>query len=273
MGISEHLKKINPKDFPEWVSDEALGVMHWFRGLKGSKEADRFYKLFKSLEMKESWKKVSKLDSENFSGQVWFALSLYHAMPRDSDNAVGPKQAEKWKKDVLEWLEDKCPIDDKPVNLSTFHLQFNIELYKLLRSRKRNPIPEDSPKSATPWLYEALVAIRLAVENTEYDPGFHRKHINSPTANRGFFIRALTYAFFQQTGRPYREVVATAASIAYGGDVAVREVCRATEDLEWKSCPPLVPYHYHKYIQAGSVEELFINRKAWLEGLEAKSRG
>ena len=86
-----------------------------------------------------------------------------------------------------------------------------------------------------PLSFQLLKILQESVSDLENDSGFFRKHINSQTSSRDFFMRKLTCGFLQETGKPNRALVADIVSSAFNCDLTIPEVVRATRDIDPKA--------------------------------------
>ena len=154
-------------------------------------------------------------------------------MPEPPDVSVTSHEADKWESALSDSLIKTLVIlKTMPVNFVSFEFEdaFLVGLQENLI--ELNSDSKEADLMTIPGVETSLVEIECAVKFLDYHPGFHRKHINTPTTNRGFFIRARTCAFMQQTEKPSRKSVASAASAAFNISIDTREVIRTTKDLQ-----------------------------------------
>jgi len=272
MSIMDKCKFVLRDDFPKWVSDGALvvaenfsrewgvgpdGVAHYdmshqsrVERQKSLSNYQRYFDLFTSLDMKYAWEKVSTFDATNFHGQIWFAYVLWLSIPDDLARCVTLGDATKWKTDTLESLTElSLALDKMPNNFSDLEFDY-------LYSNHLELAYGDDSSLTIPHINDVLDALRAAVDDSDYSPGFYRSNIGAKGSNRTFFIRALTCAFKQQTEKSYGKIVTIATSTAYSSNITDSEVSRAAKDHKWEECWPFVPPAYEAHIESGTMDEL-----------------
>lgn len=251
--LKKRFKILNPQSLPHWVCIEALAMaefslsawlyrdnnneLQWHSLMLDETAINRIQQLtlgsnslFKEQDMRYSWEKVRGLYKGNpIKSQAWFAICLMRAFLNPYEILQPKTEAEKQKEVLLAHLEKALSLSLKLATNISEEWRHNLgDNEKRAKNRSYACYPPPHAR-----IFELITALK----ESQFRLGELPKNVNAKAAPRLYFIRSLTMSFIHKTGKPYRKVVANAASAAFDCSIAETEVSRATKDLE------LRPYH------------------------------
>jgi len=262
---------------PEWISIEAFRVLddslHLWLGNKlrqGEYVPDSLVKdyagsyalIFGRKSPRAIWDIAGDIiDGSVIDSHVWFALALGRAIRHPRDRSITRNQAVKWKEDLIKALERAAELAyNTPENHYDWIPSSQRSLAEIISPGLVNideKVPEDIKliiKAYTPRPDQLLLQLKNDLESSRYDKGFYSSKVNGESALRVHFVRGLTCALLQQTGRPWRRLVAECASVVFCVDIAEREVIRL--------CKGLDPSEHHRIVSVDEIER-FTDKEWW----------
>lgn len=188
------------------------------------------------------WLKAEKLFPDHpDQGQVWLITAIYNSflwMGICGPKVITESKFIEWKEELSKHLEKAAEmVYQMPPNAYGWERIMREETATLINNStysSTGKISQYEIMSGPPLAYELLKVINSSLQKTENDSFFYRKQINKSTAPRDYFMRSLTCAFLQETGKPYRSIVTEVTSAAFGCSLSVPEVVRATRDIDPK---------------------------------------
>lgn len=266
-ALKKRFKILNPNKIPSWVCIEAVAIFEeeaqrWldinddgeFKYQDNVvfyevRQYERIYKLiigssnlYQSLDMKNTWEKINSVFKEDpKKSQVWFSTCLVKSLPSPYANYMNPADLDKYRQKIINKLREVQElIENAPFNLINGWVKEHSAEKKII----------DEKKSINPYLYCPSLIINDEPITRCFDPEYEvamlrdllekstasfaltGKNTKGETADRQFFIKLLTLALLQQTGKPAREVVSSSANAVFGCDLSTPEIIRATKDLD-----------------------------------------
>jgi len=253
-----------PDDFPKWIEYSAIWACEyhsrlWFYDSRtqsydpDSKPKDpeqrrkaintlrRPIRCLVSLAMKDTWLKISDLiyPGEADKSQAWFAKAIISSGVHPKSELMTKGDAAKWKKDAISKLaKAKDALNSMPDNYLDFFNNYRAVRLSCLQPSQMHD--NDVSFSAMSWclgtgvdhpipvLEDALKALR----ETQFTPSFSGTHTIGESAERQFFVRSLTAAMIEKTGKKYRKIVAETTAAAFDCNITEREIIRLTKTLD-----------------------------------------
>lgn len=185
-------------------------------------------KIFKSYDMRGSWEKVSRIfTNDPVKSQAWFSWHLLNAFINPHELVSTTAESQKSKNILLKHLKK---AQEAAMNLPTpLVMEWTKELTSLENEQgDHGYVFYPRPDGKINNLIDAL-------ERVEITDSIFPKSVHGVKSSRLFFMRSLTSAFINQTGKPYRRVVADAVSSAFDCSISESEVIRATKELPAES--------------------------------------
>tara|TARA_R110002074_G_scaffold113161_2_gene242196 strand:+ start:317 stop:1252 length:936 start_codon:yes stop_codon:yes gene_type:complete len=255
--LDKHISKnvvIALRHLTSWLYFDDEGNLSYERFLKLENSEDEIHKttyeqlkerligIKKVLKEADSkiWIKAEKLFSDYpEQGQVWLITAIYNSflwMGICGPKVITQSKFIEWKEELSKHLEKAAEmIYQMPPNAYGWERIIRKETAALINNStytNARKISGSEITSGTPLAYELLKVINSSLQKTENDSFFFRKQINKSTAPRDYFMRSLTCAFLQETGKPYRSIVTEVTSAAFNCSLSVPEVVRATRDID-----------------------------------------
>jgi len=271
-ALKQRFKILKPEALPEWINIEAFALaeshlgtwvqistydrqIEWRLGVPESEEeAFRISKLvlgtnnlFKSLDMQYSWEKVKNIFvGDPVRGQAWFSMCLTQSFAHPRSNFKTRGEAKAQKKALLSTLEKALKLaHELPTNLA---VEWRNELVAIEENQGDPDAMDRSDQE------KSLFNLIGALKSSEVKQGELPKSIHGKNSERLVFIRSLTSSFLRQTGRPYRKVVADAASAAFDCNLSETEIIRATKNIELQPSNAM-----SSYLEEDTLENLKIS--------------
>ena len=221
-----------------------------------------YMRCFRDEKMKYCWDKIETLSIKTmYEKQEWFAEALWGSLPRMHVNPKTRTEISTWKNQTLKALKsagDK--LKSTPLGMHAFinkftrpsneflekfphdfatcndeFMEFSHFVMQLKATRKDSRLFDRFPDPSTIIDYCIYV-----LKNTKHDDSyskFYGGNINGKDSKRGFFIRKLTCALLQDTGKPCRKLVAISTSVAFNFEISdlenyCRMIRRNTQNLD-----------------------------------------
>lgn len=235
--------------FPDWVLDETQEYLNGRikAGIlsepdnKGWLSAQKCA-LADSNDIRGVWQRVTKIyPSLPFRGQIWLLQIIEQALPSESCTYMTKPQSEIWRNKVEKQVKGLLSLmDSRPVNLVNIDREAFKQFGKYFDLELTEGLYEDDSDE---WVkrmrfffqYKKIFEIYLSAvssEKVEYDPLHFGKWLNGENAERAYFIRCLSQAFYTTTGQLKRKNVATLASVVFDCDMSEQQVTRIARHVK-----------------------------------------
>jgi hypothetical protein len=200
-----------------------------------------------SLELRNVWEKIKKIDPKNpVKCQLWLGYQILKAIPKEDDHYTTMNEANIWKRDVQKSLQELIQLMDKrPANLRAFdkysgkNLQEHIVPNSLINQKPEFEKLARRIRLSTSYSMSYIFQCFLdAIDSHDlkYNPGSFGKWVSGDKAVRQCFVRRLSKAFKVGTGQWKRKNVAVLTSTIFDCNYTEPQVIRATKDItqNWK---------------------------------------
>jgi len=267
-ALKQRFKILDPNKIPSWVSIEAAAIfedeLQWRLEInkdgevcykynpKSESEASRtslkYYAckyLCESLEMKYAWEKANAFFENNPNkGQLWFSKCLLNSLIDPNERIETNREIKSRKNAIIKHLEAVVSLTEEATGTllqawADENFQANKRIsqgayeYNMINKYPDRNLPTKTDRrNIRPFFppFEIQVLID-SLKNSNPPRGIYGRQTNGEKAPRLLFIRSLTCALLQETGKPYRKVVVQAASTAFQCSLSTPEIIKATSSL------------------------------------------